>query len=515
MKGSGRVPLWLTAAWCAGLVCAGASPGLASDPPPITFAPAIPLLTGDAFPYGLAAADFNGDGWMDLALPTDLTEVGMLILLGRGDGTFETAPDSFGTAYGSTMEVGDFNRDGHPDLALADAYPVNRLFIGFGNGDGTFTIGPAYATDFAPQTLAAGDFNGDGRPDLLVGGFSFGMEVFLNLGSGVLGPGIEVEVDRTYPDWDWAGVVYRVADLDADGRDDIAVAGFEVWDFECTGSGFTFWKSLGAGSFSPTSLSGPACPYAVALVDWDRDNRRDVLVDGELRLGYYRNLGGSLFAPATYPSSGLNTSEILDADFNLDGVPDLALPRAYTIALKPVRQDGTPGPETSVPLVGRSSDALSADFDNDGLPDLAVAVTRSNDTDLNGLEVFLNRSVTPPPGIGEAATGAAPLLVTGFDPPGGDIAISYGPACGAADHSVVYGSLEPPNRGSYLGRICGLGTSGGAVFNPGPGSFFFVIVGGNGMVEGSYGRNSSGGERPESFAPATCDRPQVLSAACP
>ena len=496
-----------------GLGFTGSGLALAAEPPPIVFAPPLEFSTGIDWPFGMVSSDFNGDGRADLAVLLDQS-LGVAILLGRGDGTFDSAPPALPTQFGGSLAAADFNRDGHQDIILGRDNPHTAYFA-FGAGDGTFVDGPSYATGVDPSYPLAGDFNGDGWPDLFIGSWLSGMAVFLNLRNGLMGARVDLRPDDN-PALFGNDAAYDIADLDADGKEDIVSAVYEQPDFECTGTGFTFWKSLGTGAFTTTHVSGPNCPYAITTADWDRDGRRDVLVLGFIGMGISRHLGGGAFAPAPLTFIDLEAYRLMDADYNLDGLLDLALPLNTEFLPRAGRSDGTLTSETPVALPGRYLAVARDDFDNDGLADLAVAVHEEEGVgQVNAVEVFLNRSVNAPPGIGEAASGATPLQVTGYDAASGNLSITYGPACGATDHSVVYGSLEAPDRGAYLGRNCGLGTSGSASFNPGTGSFFFLLVGDNGTIEGSFGASSFGAERPESFALAACDRPQVLTAACP
>jgi hypothetical protein len=68
----------------------------------------------------LALADFDGDGKLDVA-----SGLGNFLLLGNGDGTFQT-PITLG-AFGPGIAAGDFNQDGKPDLAVANVSNVTIL----------------------------------------------------------------------------------------------------------------------------------------------------------------------------------------------------------------------------------------------------------------------------------------------------------------------------------------------------------------------------------------------------
>jgi len=114
---------------------------------------------------------------------------------------------------------------------------------------------------------------------------------------------------------------------------------------------------------------------------------------------------------------------------------------------------------------------------------------------------------------------ATDLLVTGYDPVTGDISINWTPACSAADHHIEYGRLEDVAGYGYSGQVCGLGTGGSyASFNPGPGSYFFIVAADDGIgIEGSYGTSWIDGaplERPEDTLDPVCPRVQDLSRRC-
>ena len=80
----------------------------------------------------------------------------------------------------------------------------------------------------------------------------------------------------------------------------------------------------------------------------------------------------------------------------------------------------------------------------------------------------------------------------------------------ASDNTIYYGPLDSVSTYAYSGAVCNLGNSGSASFDPGTGSWFWVIVSNNGVYEGSYGKNSNGAERPEAVNIGICDYPQNL-----
>jgi len=189
----------------------------------------------DYSPQAIAAADFNGDGKLDLVVSNSCGNDSncngngtVTILLGNGDGTFQPQ-----TRYDSGMDspfmvVGDFNHDNNPDVAVANFctdYTVRQagctnagaISILLGNGDGTLAAAVAYPTAPGARRIVAADFDGDGNLDLATAN-EIGQNVSVLFGNpdGTFQPRIDVAIGKIL--WTIAA-----ADLDGGGRADLLV----------------------------------------------------------------------------------------------------------------------------------------------------------------------------------------------------------------------------------------------------------------------------------------------------
>jgi hypothetical protein len=128
-------------------------------------------------PGSVAAADFNGDGKLDLAVGGYLFNE-VTVLLGNGDGSFKPGVSYPGGGY--RVIVGDFRGNGKLDLVAEPSSPGVAEFLG--NGDGTFQPAKVYHSG-AGYTAAAGDLNGDRKPDVvLLGSKPLAITSMLNTG---------------------------------------------------------------------------------------------------------------------------------------------------------------------------------------------------------------------------------------------------------------------------------------------------------------------------------------------
>ncbi len=232
----------------------------------------------------------------------------------------------------------------------------------------------------------------------------------------------------------------------------------------------TFCNACHAGGLAPTaSLLGPS-----------------LVAPGTTHLYPLRIAGGQQIAGGLDVSARAGTLAISDPGTHLLGGEVTHQAPRFADAAGEVLfsfQWTAPATPATVTLYG-AGNSVNRDFDRSG--DRATATT---------LAIDVSPVVTAP---GEAAgPELTPLLVTDFDPATEAMSISYGAACGATGHSLYYGPLEAVASYGWSGAACGLDATGIATgIDLGPGSLFFVVVSHDGIREGSYGRSSSGAERP-------------------
>ena len=150
------------------------------------FSPAVNYATSAAGSVSVAVADLNGDGRLDVVVAQ--SEFFLDIFLGNGDGTFGAPAELFGGSQPAFVRVADINRDGKPDLLVTNlSGGVNNsngtVGVLLGNGDGTFQSVFNFAADVAPTALVVGRFNADSFADIAaVNETSNDVSVLLNSG---------------------------------------------------------------------------------------------------------------------------------------------------------------------------------------------------------------------------------------------------------------------------------------------------------------------------------------------
>ncbi len=207
-----------------------------------TFQPHLVDTLPTAAP-SLAAADFNHDGNLDLVVIDEVGNPSVLIYLAKGDGTFSVgATYMTGTSFTNTVQAADFNGDGKVDITVGTE---SGLDFFAGNGDGTFQPFVKTATLTSITGSFLGDFNGDQKPDFAAGNGIVGISI--GTGDGTFRTPSLFQIPYSPKGFASAG------DLNADGSFDLAEFG-AASPVGVTTQSLSVWHSVPTISFSTPRL---------------------------------------------------------------------------------------------------------------------------------------------------------------------------------------------------------------------------------------------------------------------
>jgi uncharacterized protein (DUF2141 family) len=290
----------------------------------------LTLPKGVGYCSSLVAADLNGDGKLDLAVICANANLVLVVLYGKGNGTFAspwtlTLPSALGVSL-QELVSGDLNGDGKPDLVVTGYSTASHATVIalLNNGDGTFTLGQNFtAGSIAASVLV--DINGDGKLDLVNARGDGDVQVFLGRGDGTfLKPGAQYPVTKGMNQ-------IALADFNGDGRLDIVACGYEGTPNGYKAKDSSYAVALGQnGGFGPPTVTpgvtppGSACANVV-VADFNGDGNMDFAVNGWENgqdLTVLLGKGNGTFAPpVSYNVDG--RVYILVGDLNGDGKPDI------------------------------------------------------------------------------------------------------------------------------------------------------------------------------------------------
>jgi hypothetical protein len=346
-----------------------------------TFQPQMDFAVKGYNAGSVAAGDFNGDGNLDLAVVdvgTSGSAVG--IWLGNGDGTFREEGEYATADYGFFVKAGDFNRDGKVDLVVA-AYATSTVSVLLGNGDGTFQPHHDYGCGYGPESVAVADFNKDGKVDFAVANFDDSTTgILLGNGDGTFQAREDYQTGR-------APFSIATGDFNGDGKLDLVTANWFGSLPGYTNQGtVSVLLGVGDGSFPSRMDYGAGYnPGAVVVGDFNRDGRPDLGVvnycgsdpncDGPGSVSILLGNGDGTFqAHMDYPV-GKGSAWAAVADFNRDGIPDLAVTNGgdNTVSILLGNGDGTFQPPVNYATAAGPAGVAVGDFNGDGAADLAVA----------------------------------------------------------------------------------------------------------------------------------------------
>lgn len=224
----------------------------------------------------------------------------------------------------------------------------------------------------------------DGEGDELGGEPENGGEQSETCHDGVVQPGevCQAQEPTTIP----AGIdpcSLSIADLDGDGRPDLAVPNSDPWVTPGGTHVSNVLRGYGNGDFAKAVPypSGEELPVGLAVGDFDGDGRPDIATaNHEARQAFLlRNMGGGMsFAPPTGVGVESTASSIAAGDFNNDGLDDLIVNTPSGVALLRGTPSGLLHTDT-LDVGGTPMHSELVDLDNDGNLDLVAAVTANAD----------------------------------------------------------------------------------------------------------------------------------------
>ncbi|MBM79334.1 MAG: hypothetical protein CMJ78_01915 [Planctomycetaceae bacterium] len=329
----------------------------------------------DATP-GIVAADFDGDGMIDLATPGS-------VLLNTGGGMFG-APIATGATGSGYMDVGDVNGDGLVDLVI----PANDVQIVLNQGGGMFAapVTINQGTFFNPSAVNLADYDGDGDLDIgtVVGFGNNNLMVQLNDGMGNFGAVV------SFPAGTSGSSDLVSTDLDGDGDLDVVVTKNFLQ------ANVSFLRNNGNGTFAP-SIETPvtSSPSAIVAGDFNGDGIDDLATVGG-QISILTNDGGGNFTETQSFASGgfFGDNDIEAMDLDGDGDVDL-VSTGFGGEVSVILNDGTGTFFTPFAFntVNGSfdDDIVIADIDANGTPDIAI----NNGFAQNQITTVLNSGITP------------------------------------------------------------------------------------------------------------------------
>lgn len=336
---------------------------------------------------GIDAADFNGDGFLDVAVSNRKTDE-VMIFAGDGAGNLSyLSAVTLGTgAIPRYVVSGDFDGDGDIDAATANwgdgavdgGYNGGSVSILLNDGSGNLTeIDTLFF--LRSSCIAVSDIDNDGDPDLIVPHWDDGAgdpgavdgvaTILINNGQAVFS-GVDVPIGNKPRGID-------VGDLDFDGDLDIAVS--NLGDHTVT-----IIENVGAGNFETVaSISVGLQPRYVAIGDLDQDGLGDLAVvnKGDNSLWILKNYGGMVFAEvgiySTYEYPHSTTIDDINGDCKLDVIVSHVGGAGAEKYVYIYENDGQALMANIFELrsIKAPAHVITADMNEDGKPDILTADT--------------------------------------------------------------------------------------------------------------------------------------------
>jgi hypothetical protein len=414
-----------------------------------------------SFPFGMAMGDLNGDGIPDLAVAAHNSSA-VEVLLGNGDGTFQPAQSLTTAGTSQYVAMADFNGDGILDLVTCSS-GGSSISVFLGNGDGTFQTEQSFGTGSITFGLAVADFNNDGLPDVAVSNNdSNAVSIFLGNGDGTF----QAQADSTVAT---SPTTMAAADLNADGNVDLVVG-------SQSGTAVSLMLGNGDGTFQTTAnYSGFATPWGVSLVDLNNDGILDIAVASPTAraVEVFPGKGDGTFLSPVTTATGVTNYVAAFGDLNGDGAVDLVVPSiTSSYVLQALGSISVTATATTLSVPGGGSHSIAASYAGDA----TYASSTSLPISLTGtlFPTTLQLAATP----ASAAPGQAVVLTADLSPfnssgytAAGTVSFSDGATALGSPVSLINGTASLSKSDFSIGtHTISANYSGDANFLPGASS---------------------------------------------
>jgi predicted NUDIX family NTP pyrophosphohydrolase len=267
-----------------------------------------------------------------------------------------------------------------------------------------------YSVASSPQGVVVADLNNDGRDDVAVVRYAAGrVSVLLNACHGLLGTAANYSVGNA----PW-GIV--AADFDGDGYKDLVVS-------NSADNQISFLNNNGDGTFAAAVNYGTGrMPQGLAFGDFDGDDEQDIVVANmdDDTFSILRGVGDGTFSVKADFSAGVDPAMIIAEDFDNDNKQDVAVAdsgaglivayNAGGVSILTGRGDGTFNARQYFPAAKGVTSIASGDFNGDGDKDVAAAIRNTGQ-----IGIFTGRGDGTLNTVVNYSVGTYPMSVALFD----------------------------------------------------------------------------------------------------
>ena len=345
-----------------------------------------------------AAADFNGDGILDVAV--DSPE-GIVILFGDADGSLGNSRSFAAGQPALSGALGEFSGSGNLD-AVVNVTSSQALLL-HGNGDGTFAAAASPTTSqvsaAAPQVVSL-----PGAPR----------------GAGLVQATMVSE------------------DLDGDGNQDVIVAydnsgADHAHPTAAASNAIYIWYGNSDGGFGAPVVTTPSRNfYQLVAADVNGDGRPDLIMSDGYVVSVQNNLGGRVFGKETHLLAGMGINSISAGDVNKDGYTDLVIANGGTVIANPA--------------ISSLTTPASGDVTTGGI---TVLLNRIKTRTVSGIPTTVVFTTSTPSTIyfGQVVSGSAWVTASDGSTPTGTISFFDG-TTNICTVAVTQAASCPPSAGS-------------------------------------------------------------------